>query len=153
MSAKNQHLGADQPIGLGPEVSDLAYKPFLKNESWFVPHPGFIIEKDSEDAGNTGKETTLRPGMILVRVETGGNKNKFVPVDHSDAPVAASVVQAVILNKEVNMLGRDGAVADKHGSGIIGGVIDENAIILVDALYIEEVKAALPLCHFMKPAV
>ena len=148
MGGLNEHLGADLPIGMSPEITNPSYPPFLKNESWFVPHPGFSIEKDSEDAGNVGKETTLRPGTVLVRIETGANKGKYVPVDHSDAPVAASVLQAVILNKAVNMLGKDGAVVDKHGSGIIGGVIDEDALNLVDATYIEEVKAALPLCHF-----
>lgn len=151
MTAYNQHLGQDRMPGPGPTIEQETFDPFLKQQD-FIIRRGVVIEKDSEDAGHTDKVTKLRPGCVVVRVEAGGNKGKYVPVDHADAPAAASVQQAGILEGLVNMRKRDGsdAVEDQHALIVIGGVIDEDEIILVDPLYIEEVKAALPLCHFIK---
>ena len=150
MGALNEHLGADRMPGMGPVIEQETFTPFLKDQS-FIVRRGVVIEKDSEDAGHTGKETKLRPGCVVVRIETGANKGKYVPVDHASAPVAASVQQAGILENVVSMRKRDGTddVEDQHALIVIGGVIDQDEIILVDALYIEEVKAALPLCHFI----
>lgn len=151
MGAYNENLGADRMPGMGPTIEQETFEPFLKDQS-FIIRRGVVIEKDSEDAGHTGKETKLRPGVVVVRVETGANAGKYVPVDHADAPIAASVQQAGILEGVVNMRKRDGSddVEDQHALIVIGGVIDEDLIHLVTGTYIEEVKAALPLCHFIK---
>jgi len=152
MSGMNPHLGADRMPGMGPVIEQETYEPFLKDQT-FIVRRGVVIEKDSEDAGHTDLEYKLRPGCVVVRIETGANKGKYVPVDHASAPVAASVQQAGILEGVVNMRKKDGtdAVEDQHALIVIGGVIAEDKIHLVDALYIEEVKAALPLCHFILP--
>lgn len=149
----NDQLSGDQMPGMGPVVEAAVATPFLKDQS-FILRRGVIIEAASEDAGNTPVEK-LRAGVVLVRIETGADKGKYVPVDHASAPVAASVLQAGILEKYVDMRKRDGSgdVEDKHGVIVIGGVIDEDEIELVDANYIEEVKAALPLCHFIADPV
>jgi len=146
----NPHLGQDRMPGPGPTIEQETFEPFLKDQT-FIVRRGVVIEKDSEDAGHTDLEHKLRPGCVVVRIETGANKGKYVPVDHASAPVAASVQQAGILEGVVNMRKKDGTdnVEDQHALIVIGGVIDQDRIILVDATYIEEVKAALPLCHFI----
>ena len=148
MNTFNQHLGEDALPGMGPEVSQAVRTPFLKDESWFLVK-GVVIEKDSEDAGNVGKETTLRAGLILTRVEQGANAGKWVPADHADAEASGDVLHAVILKKDVNMLSKDGVtVKDQSAVGVWAGVIDEDAVNFVDAGYRDDVVAIMNLCHF-----
>ncbi|MGH9462006.1 MAG: hypothetical protein ACRD1X_12355 [Vicinamibacteria bacterium] len=149
MGGLNQHLGGDALPGMGPEVTQPIRTPFLKNENWFLVR-GMVIEKDSEDAGNVGLETTLRAGIVLVRVEAAGaTQGKYVPADHTDAPAAASVLHAAILLKDVNMLSKDGVtVKDQSAPGVIGGWIDEDLVNFVDAAYRDDIVGALTLCYF-----
>ena len=135
--------------GMGTEQSDVDSGPFIKNTQGQV-FLGLHIQKDSEDAGNVGKETTLRKGVLLIRIETGADAGKYAPADHGDVPASNAIVQAAILGEDVDMLGSDGTtVATRNVSAVIGGVIDEDKLIIVDAGYRDGAVAALPLCHFI----
>ncbi len=148
MGPLNQQYGEDRLPGMGAEIEAPAREPFLKDESWFLVQ-GVVIDKDSEDAGNVGKETTLRAGTVLTRVEQGANAGKWVPADHADAEASADVLHAGILKKDVNMLGRDGVtVEDKQGAIVVAGRIDEDKVNFVDALYRDDLVAIMNLCHF-----
>lgn len=91
-----------------------------------------IIEASSLDTGNTvapGATTKLRAGLALVRVETGANKNKYVPIGHADDPGIGSRVQGGILAEEINMLTRDlSTTADAQGFAVIHGWVDASKI-------------------------
>jgi hypothetical protein len=143
----NEHLGEDARPGMGPVVVQTAAL-VLKNESWFITR-GVVIPSDAEDAGNT-PVTKLRAGLVLVRVEAGGdNQGKYVPVDHDDAPVHGAVAHAAILMKPVNMIGRDGSTVEEMSApALIAGWIDEDHVIIVDEDYRDDVKRVLPLCYF-----
>ena len=110
---------------------------------------GIQIHKDTQDTENS-VVTKLRPGLALVRVEAGANAGLYVHAEHSDAPAAADVVDAVLLTVFLNMLGRDGAVENKSANGMDHGFVTEDQVLFGtdDASYIDAIKAALPLVKF-----
>jgi hypothetical protein len=135
--------------GLSPKLT-MKTRKFLLNDKHVEYKNGVVIEKGTVDAGSSPTDL-LRPGLILVRVETGANKGKFVQTSHADAPIAADVKDAVILANYVHTKGPDGTTADRAGLGVIHGMVDEGQIIYVtaDATYKANIKAALKLVQFV----
>jgi hypothetical protein len=145
----NPNLGNDRVPQMGPSFEHVQYQPFLKQQE-FILRRDIVIEKDSEYAAGS-PVTLLVPGLIMVRIETGTHKGKYVPAGHADAPAAGSVVQAGILELPVRMVKKDGSgdVEDQQGVIVIGGVIDEDALVTDDTDYVAAAKEALTLCHFI----
>lgn len=152
MSGNNFELGANRMPGLTDEVAQLS-RQFLTDHN-HLKKVGIRIEADSVDAGHSGKTYLLRPGLALVRVETGGNKGKYVPADHADAPANSDVEKAVILMGFVDMRKRSDPTdtEDQMGEGLIHGFVDDAQIIYVDAGYKTEIQDALYLVEFMTEA-
>ncbi len=140
----NPTLGRDSLPGMNTPAEQGA-REFLKDVD-FVKVKGIVIDDASVDAGNSGQTNILRPGLALVR--GAGTSGKFVPADHSSAPAANAILEAVILNKYVNMLGATGVAEDKEAQGVWAGRVDESMIIFVDAGYEDEIKAALAQVRF-----
>jgi len=109
----NPTLGRDSLPKIITPIEQEA-REFLKDVE-FVKVKGFIIDDASVDAGNTGKTHILRPGLALIRgAGTGG---KFVPADHGSAPASNAILEAVILEKYVNMKDESGTAEDKEAAG------------------------------------
>ena len=147
--------------GLSAEVQTPTVS-FLKHIDHVLEN-GIRIQKDTVDNSETLK-TKLVAGEVLVRVEAGGNINKFVHnadtvaesgTAHADAPATADIKEAVILSQFVQMLGPDGVAVDRHASGVIHGIVDENKIDFgtADTARIAKIKAVMPLVKFEKLVV
>lgn len=135
--------------GISAEEVNQDTAPILKTTQGMV-ELGVTIEKDSEDASNVGKETTLLKGTVLIRIETGGNAGKYAPADHSEVPASNAVVQAAILQHDIKMVLADGStVVDRNVSALVGGVFDEDELNFVDSNYRDGAVAAMPLGHFI----
>lgn len=152
MSGNNFELGANRMPGLSDEVLQESRSFLIDNNH--VKRIGVRIEKDSVDAGHTDKTYVLRPGLVLVRVETGPNAGKYVPPDHNDAPADSDVEKAVILMEFIDMRKRSDPsdVEDQMASGLIHGFVDDSKIIYVDANYKTEVQDVLKMVEFMDEA-
>lgn len=138
--------------GMGPK-RELETVAFLLDNNHFMRR-GIRIHKDTDDIVNVGKEYKLTAGLALVRVEVGANKDRYVDAGHPDAPVAASVVKAVLLLESLSLYDADGVREDKNASGVIHGRVDETKVRFGtgDPTYIAAIKAALKLVEFEKPA-
>ena len=129
-------------------------RQFLFGLGGLVKRAGFVVHADTVDAGGT-PTTELRPGMVLVRIETGAHKGKFCQYGHAEAPASAAAIKdAVILDHYLEMRDSTGTAVDKQGGGLIGGVVDESKIVFVSVAsdVILAMKAALNLVRFV-PAV
>jgi hypothetical protein len=118
-------------------------KQKLQDEAKF----GVVIDDASRDAGNV-PVTTLRPGLVLVRVEAAGAlQGMFVPSTHASAPLAADVEMSGILNEYVNMIESTGVAADKSAHIVRMGVADYAQLIwdTVDPVLIDSLRDAMPL--------
>jgi len=122
----NPNVGIDALPGQ-TQVADQKSYAFLKNADHKIER-GVIIDDASRDVGNTGETYKLRPGLVLVRVEAAGaNQGKYVPLDHTDAPIDANILQAGVLYHLVDMRDKTGAsYADKGSSIITHGEVDED---------------------------
>ena len=144
--------GAVQGLpGMGP-VQTMETVKFLKDNNHIVRR-GIQIHKDTDDSSQApGYTHKLRAGLVLVRVESGLNKNLFVDAQHADAPIAAAVVEAVILMESLSMHDGDGVRVNKSGTGLIHGFVDEALINFgtADAPYIAAIRAALIQVDFFK---
>lgn len=142
-----------QKVGFGPgtRVDQVGpFEPRLQVGDTVEYPSGITIVDDAEDSGHTGKETILRAGLALVRIETGDDKGKFVPAAHADAPAAEDVQEAVILLETLNMEGKEGAVEEKIGvPAMIGGTVADARIFYDDAAYKDAIQAALPRVSFL----
>lgn len=138
--------------GMGPK-RELETVAFLLDNNHLMRR-GIRIHKDTDDIVNVGKEFKLTAGLALVRVEVGANKDRYVDAGHADAPVAASVVEAVLLMESLSLHDADGVREDKAASGVIHGRVDETKVRFGtgDPTYINAIKAALKLVEFEKPA-
>lgn len=135
--------------GPGTREDQLVFNPLL-NVSDVVEYPGgIVIVADSEDSGHTGKETILRAGLALVRIETGDDKGKFVPAGHDDAPAAEDVQEAVILLETLNMEDT-GSAQEKVGvKAMLAGTVADAKVFYDDAAYKDAIQAALPRVSFL----
>ncbi len=138
--------------GLTPKETQ-ATRNFLAQDH-FVLEQGFWIDDASVDVDNT-PTNKLQPGLAMVRVEAGANKNKYVPLDHADAPVTNDIKQTAILSYYVNLLDSTGVVEDKDAAGVIGGVVKLGQILFsgADANRQAAWKAVLPLVHFKEDPI
>ncbi len=138
--------------GLGPKITMQTRKVLLNDKH--VEYEGtVVIDADTVDAGSTPTDL-LRPGMLLVRVETGPNAGKYVQFGHTDAPGSAGAVKkTVVLGNFVRMTGNDGNTADRQGIGIIHGRVDEGQIIYStsDGATKTALRAGCPLVEFVLP--
>lgn len=148
------HEGSDvQGLpGMGPK-RELETVAFLKDNNHLMRR-GIRIHKDTDDILNVGKEFKLTAGLALVRVEVGANKDRYVDAGHPDAPVAASVVEAVLLMESLSLHDADGVRQDHVASGVFHGWVDETKVRFgtADPTYIAAIKAAVKLVEFEKPA-
>ncbi len=148
---------ADATSNALPEVSTVktqAARRFLQQEAHIMTK-GIVIPSDVVDVGNTGKTTTLRPGLVLVKViAAGANQNKFVEVGHADAPAFGAsnftAGRAVILMDFVNMLDLEAVAQQRGAHGLTHGWVEDGQIIFVTvtASEITELKDAMPLVLF-----
>lgn len=142
--------------GMGPE-EQTASRKFLTNTVHLIKR-GAKIDADSVDDGNTdvhptvdggtGRETTLRSGLVVVQVIDGANAGKYVPKGHADCPDDGDIEAAGILMNYVNMLGADREPADQPGELLIHGFVRESEVLFgetADAGFIAAVKDVLPL--------
>ncbi len=141
-------------IGLGqlPGISDeqvMESRNFLTNTGHIVVR-GVKIDKDSDDIANVGKESVLRGGLALVRVEAGLLAGKYVDVGHASAPAVGDIEAAVILMETIPLADVNATRQDKAGSGLIHGFVEEAQILwgTADAPTIAAIKAVLPLVQF-----
>ncbi len=144
--------------GLTAEVQTPSVS-FLKHIDHVLEN-GIRIQKDTLDQSETLK-TKLVAGEVLVRVEAGGEKNKFVhnadtvteaANAHASAPATADIKEAVILSQFVQMLDASGTAVDRNASGVIHGIVDETKIDFgtADVARIAKIKAVMPLVKFEK---
>ena len=135
--------------GMGPVIQQTS-RDFFRSHAWMLKR-GIHLHPGTVDAGSV-PTTKLRGGLVLVRVEAGTHKNKFVHPGHADAPTSGNVVQAVILLEDVNMLNESGAAADKSTWGLYGGYIDEDLIFFsgIAQGFIDDIKAKSKLILFEK---
>ncbi len=152
MSGPNQLSGDFSLPGLTARQTSKS-RQFRHVAGGEIVSPGIVIESATVDAGGT-PTTELRPGLVLVRIETGGDKGKYCQFGHASSPANNEIQHAVILNHYVEMRGADGVVADKQAQGLIGGVVNEAEIIFgtADATAKAGIKDALHLVRFV-PAV
>lgn len=134
--------------GLGP-LQEQTSRKFLTNNNHIVRR-GAFLDKDTEDTANSGKETYVRGGLVVVQVLTGPNAGKYVHVDHADAPDNGDIAAAGILMESVHMVDKNGAVEDKQVSILIHGFVRESLLLYgtADAGFISAVKDVLPLVQF-----
>ena len=146
-----EKVGIQSLPGQTPQV-DMTTVDFLRDNNHFRTE-GVRIHKDTVDSRST-LTFKLQGGLILVRVETGANKNMYVATDHADAPLAAAVKDAVILLESFSMKDRDGVVEDKTASGVVHGFVTDAKLnfTTVDATYIANIKAILTQVRFFLPA-
>lgn len=130
-----------------------AARRFLNHEAHIMTK-GFIIPSDAVDSANT-PTTTLRPGLVLVKViAAGANQNKFVPVGHADAPAFAggniTPGRAVVLMDFVVMLDGDAVAQERGAHGLTHGWVEDGQIIYGTATGTEitELRDAMPLVLF-----
>lgn len=153
--------------GLGAEVVQKS-RTFIKQVDHILSR-GIRIHKDTldklhlTDPDGVGPNTTLRAGLVLVRVESGGEINKFVHAfdptteaadAHADAPLTADIAEAVILMEFTNMLDSTSTAVDRQGSGLEHGIVDEDKIIFgtANAARIDKLKLVAKIVKFIKPA-
>jgi hypothetical protein len=120
---------------------EMAVRKFLLDDGHLMTK-GIVIPSDVVDAGNT-PTTTLRPGLVLIRVEAAGaNQGKYVQSGHANAPAYAgsAIFDAVILMNFVNMLGRDGVVEEKSNIGLRHGWVEDDQVIFVTATGSEQTE-------------
>lgn len=88
---------------------------------------GITIVGSTDDDENVGFENKLRGGLVLVRIEAGGDAGKYCELNHASAPLDGDITRACILMNDVNMLKGDGSTsrADKHQNGLIHGFVDD----------------------------
>jgi len=142
--------GMDRLPGMGTRIDQVG-GGFLKNPTHYLAR-SIRIHKDTQDLGNT-PVTKLRTGLVLVRVESGANKNLYVHIGHADDPGTGSRVKAVILETPIATMLDDtgaGTVENKAGRGVIHGQVDEAAVIFgtANAPDIDDVKGILDLIEF-----
>ena len=139
--------------GLSTRV-DTKSRQILLGQAGLINAPSVIIHADTVDAGGT-PTTELRPGLVLVRIETGAHKGKYCQYGHASAPASAATIKhAVILEHFLEMRDDTGTAVDKPAMALIGGLFDESKLIYVsaDADVKAAMKAALKLCLIV-PAV
>ncbi len=146
--------GMDRMPGMGTRV-DQVVAGFLKNPTHYFSR-SIQIHADTQDVGNT-PVTKLRAGLVLVRVETGANKNMYVHIGHADDPGTGSRVKAVILETPVATMLDDtgaGTLENKSGRGIVHGQVIESDVIFgtANAPDIDDVKGILELVEFESKA-
>jgi hypothetical protein len=144
MGEFNPTLGRDSLPSIITPVEQAA-REFVKDID-FLKVKGIVIDKDSVDAGNTNQTYILRPGLALIRgAGTGG---KFVPADHASAPISSAILEAVLLNKYVNMHDPSGATENKEAQGMWAGRVDDSLVIYVDGSFKTAIQAALLSIRF-----
>lgn len=134
-------------------VSQQVARRFLNHDAHTL-EKGVVIDSASVDSANT-PTTTLRPGLVLVKViAVGATQNMFVPVGHADAPAFAgsNILDggAVILTDFVKMLDDDGVATERGAKGIVHGWVEKGQIIYGTATgsEITELEDAMPLVLF-----
>ena len=76
--------------GYGPKVTQTSRDFFRSHDG--VRKRGLHLHSGTVDAGSS-PTTMLRGGLVLVRVETGTHKGKFVHPGHADAPIALGMAR------------------------------------------------------------
>jgi hypothetical protein len=136
--------------GMGTKVT-MKTRKVLINDKHVEYEAGVVIEKATVDAGST-PTTLLRPGMVLVRVESGANKGKYVQYGHADAPSSAGAVKkSVVLGNYVSTKDQSGTTKDQSAIGNIHGRVDEAQVIYVssDSSVKAALRAGCPLVEFV----
>ena len=142
-------LGTAGLPGYGPTINQTSRDFFRSHDG--IRKRGLHLHSATVDSGST-PTTKLRGGLVLVRVETGTHKGKFVHPGHADAPTSGNVVQAAILLEDVNMLDESGVAQEKSTWGCIGGWVDEDLIFFsgIAGGYQDDIKAKSKLILFEK---
>ena len=89
---------------------------------------GVTIDSAARDAGNTGKTTTLRPGLVVGKVTATGKCKQY------DASATDGTETAVgILKDQVKVVDGSGNAVDANDAVlVIHGRVDESALIGCD---------------------
>ena len=110
--------------GVSPETSDTP-SSFLKSDHTIeVP---ITISSAARDSGNT-PTTTLRPGLVLGRLNSSG---KFKEYNNSRGDGTETAV--CILRHQVKVVDSDGNACDAQAVGVIHGYVDASKLIGLDA--------------------
>lgn len=104
-----------------------------------VIRKGITISSAARDAGNTGKTTTLRPGLVLGEITASGKYKEYYPSGSDGSEVAAG-----ILEDQVKVIDSDANACDAMASMIVHGRVNESALLLCDAA----AKSDLPAIIF-----
>ncbi len=89
---------------------------------------GVCIDKTARDAGNSGKTTTLRPGLVLGKISGTGKYAQYDPSANDGTEVATG-----ILKDQVKVIDEDATAVDAMGAQVIHGLVDESALIGCDS--------------------
>lgn len=121
------HLFLNEGAPPGPEAAlESAERTFswgpARNLIWF-PRSA-VIDGASRDGGNTSLTTTLRPGLILGRVTSGGKFKQYDPTatDGTEIPFG-------ILAISVKVVDADGANRDRHAPIVVAGPVKSGQLI------------------------
>ncbi len=146
MTDYNMQIGNDVFPGQGTVVEQ-AVREFVRDGRAWLRKETVTVDKDSVDAGNTGNTTNLRPGLVLVKA---ASSSRYVPVDHSDAPLSSAVVagQVGILDHYLDTRDKTGTAVHKPASVVIAAFVTDSQIIYVNGAYKAAVQAALKLVDF-----
>ncbi len=142
------------PYGLPGKTAKRSHlsRKVLLNEEPFMLSASVLVPSNAVDSTNS-PTTKLRPGLVLVKVvAAGATKDKYVPQGHADAPLAAVMVDAIILSDFIQMLDIDNVAQEQQVQGWIHAIVDD-AKILHDgaaAPEIDKAREILAMVHFRK---
>jgi len=112
-------------VGFGGETVSTPSEFLLDSH---VIQRGVTVDKTARDSGNTGKTTTLRPGLVMGKIEATG---KFKQYDPSAADGTETAVG--ILLDQVKVLDEDANAVDALGVLVVHGRVQESALHGCDA--------------------
>jgi hypothetical protein len=102
-------LAPSQPPGYGlkyeTEERGFLYRPLE------TAYMDAFLDKDTQDTENSGKETRLRPGMILV---PNVARDRYVNLEHADSPVQTDL--ALVLQGDPVILSEYREMKDAAGT-------------------------------------
>lgn len=93
-----------------------------------VMQKGITVDDTARDAGNTGKTTTLRPGLVMGKITASG---KYAQYNNSASDGTQTAIG--ILKDQVKVIDENANAVDAQAVLVIHGRVDESALIGCDA--------------------
>ena len=93
-----------------------------------VIEKGCTVDNSARDSGNTGKTTTLRPGLVMGKITSSG---KYAQYNASASDGTETAVG--ILKDQVKVIDENANAVDAQAVLVIHGRVDESALIGCDA--------------------